>query len=169
MNYYQNRKIIYSFEYGGYSKKKERVILCCAFALIILIGLSLSIISAVTEENFLTNGIFWLGIVFSLVLGIFPLMLVLFVPLKEHINDKIISQWLKTDSITLLTVKPFEYQVKKTVMLSCVYKIGVNFEMDGTEYFKVSKKFDAFYKSIENREIDILYIPKYEQVLILES
>ena len=41
--------------------------------------------------------------------------------------------------------------------------------MESDTIKKVSLRYDVFYKSIKDKEIEILYSPKYDEVMILES
>ena len=49
------------------------------------------------------------------------------------------------------------------------HKFGVEFNVESDTIKKVSLRYDVFYKSIKDKEIEILYSPKYDEVMILES
>lgn len=166
MRIFKNRKIIYSFEYGGYSTRKERLILHIAFGVIILFGIALSLGFGLQSDYNFRVGAVCGSVAFMIACGIIPLLVVMSIPFKEHKHDKIISEWLEADEIIFLSVKPWEYQIKQSI--ACLkYRFGVKYEIDGKDYCKISKKFDTFYNRIKNNHIDILYIPKYDQVLVL--
>lgn len=165
---YRDREIVYSFEFGGYSTKKERLIICCSFGLIVLFGVALAIgLGLSFETPYNTRAVFF-GVAIS-VLGLIPIIVVLFLPSKEKRNDKTITEWLKADEILLYKVSPWEYKTDLTNTGALHYKFGIDFEYKDRKITKTSKKSDAFYKKIKGTPIEVLYIPQYDQVLVLKG
>ncbi len=165
---YNNRKIVYSFEYGGYAKKKELIITCCGLGLIILTLLAICIGLGISFEEPYKSRAVGIIVAFIVIAGVIPLLIVLFLLLKEKRNNNKIEQWLKADVVIKMTVEPWEFVTKPGSLFFPLYRFGVKFEINCVEHCKTSKHFDRFYKVIEGKKVDILYIPEYDQVLILK-
>lgn len=170
---YQNRRIVYSLEYGyRYTDKKILIILGCSIGGILLFGLAACIGFGITEKDHCQSAGFLVSIIFTVFLALPLLFLMLFNPIIQKRHDKQIVKWLQADQVITKTVKPwllmtYERSAGRTI-LAPTYRFGVSFRYGGEEHNIRSKHFDRFYKSVEGKKIDILYIPEYDQVLVLE-
>ena len=159
---YNNKKIVYTFKYGGYGSKKMKVALVACSVVMILLGIICFVILYLLEEDGA-----WGGLI-PAVAGLSMLITFLYVNVNLKRHDKIILQWLNDENLFETETEPWEFDCESS-QSTFNFRFGVDFEMNGEQYRKISKGYDGFYKIIKDKKIKILYSPKYDQVMILQS
>ncbi|MDE7182847.1 MAG: hypothetical protein K2O41_07505 [Clostridia bacterium] len=159
---YKGKSVIYTFKYGGYESKKTRVVLIAVPSALILLSL---IIFLVLSFFSLTDALYSL-ILF--VIGLAVLVPIVIVLVKNTKHDKEISVWLEDENLFETTAIPWEFS-SQLIGFGVYYRFGVDFEKDGASYRKISSGYDAFYKRIKDTQVNILYSPKYDEVMILKD
>ncbi|MDE6104965.1 MAG: hypothetical protein K2G38_04720 [Clostridia bacterium] len=103
-----------------------------------------------------------------LVIGLAVLVPIVIALVKITKHDKVISVWLEDENLFETTAIPWEFS-SQFIGFGVHYRFGVDFKKDGTSYRKISSGYDAFYKRIKGTQVNILYSPKYDEVMILED
>ena len=158
-----NKKIVATLEYG----KKCSTQICLIWIKINAIS---TIFFLVVPLIYIENG-YLLGIIPCLVL-----FLIAINTMKYHINvDKEIKLW-KDDAVQLkATSKIIDEETFIGEIPTTYYKIEIYFKYQNKRIKKISggqKRFKGYatiYRKYSNRVIDILYSPKYDQVMILKD
>ena len=65
------------------------------------------------------------------------------------------------------TVKPFVTSTE-TARLATIYRISIRFRIGSKKYLKVQEGYTHLYRAFKDREMEILYSPKYDRVLVLQ-
>lgn len=166
-------KIVASLKYGKFFNRKIVAFLYFALAtglLMLLFGIIMAILIFVVKE--LTwNKETILIIVFFCSFGLLLGGTALWVVIKNDKHKKEIVLYLN-DAIVLKAL------VKRLDIVSLEYKpyqVQVEFEIDGKKVYKISAPgtfwggYHKIFAKYDNKKIDILYSPKYDQVLILKD
>ena len=149
---YKEQNIIYVLKYGGYMTKRQKIQLFSLSIFMIIFGAVCFTILMVYNEI--------LAAVLCLIL-IHDLSAA-----KKH--DKEISVWITDENLIKTTAISWKYDTDYSG-IHRRHKFGVEFNVKNDTIKKVSLRYDVFYKSIKDKEIEILYSPKYDEVMILES
>ena len=159
---YDGKTIIYTFKYGGYLSKKVKLVLIVIPIFLILLGAIIFTVLILNNEKGAWGSLilFFIGVVF------FITIICLFLKIKRH--DKEILTWLNDGNLFETKTIPWEFS-NKLIGFGVYYRFGVDINMNGNNYRKVSLGYDAFYKSVKDLSIVVLYSPKYDQVMILKD
>ncbi|MDE5721976.1 MAG: hypothetical protein K2I30_04455 [Clostridia bacterium] len=87
---------------------------------------------------------------------------------KTNKHDKEILVWLTDDGLFETTAIPWEFS-STLIGFATYYRFGVDFSNKDISCRKISLGYDAFYKQIKDTKINILYSPKYNEVMILKD
>ncbi len=158
---YKDQNIIYTLTYGGYATKKQKIVVLVVPNIFVILGTIIFILMLIYKEH---NA--WLGLIISLI-GIIALIHIIYALNKETKQDKEICIWINDEDLIKTTAKSWQYGSNYSTFITS-YKFGIEFNVNGNVIKKVSLNFDGFYKSIKNKEIEILYSPKYDEVMILD-
>ncbi len=161
---YKEQNIIYVLKYGGYMTKRQKIQLFSLSIFMIIFGAVCFTILMVYNE------ILAAVLCLILFLGLWlPFLFILIHDLsaaKKH--DKEISVWITDENLIKTTAISWKYDTDYSG-IHRRHKFGVEFNVESDTIKKVSLRYDVFYKSIKDKEIEILYSPKYDEVMILES
>lgn len=157
---YKDRKIIYTFKYGGYISQRIKTVLLIIPIFIILLGVVVSTVLFIDKENGAWESLF------LPVLGLIFLCIFIFLFIKEKKHDKEILNWLNDENLYETESTPWEFS-NRQIGFSTYYRFGVDFNLMDSSYRKISTCYDAFYRKCKNEIIQVLYSPKYDQVMIL--
>lgn len=155
-------KIIYTFKYGGYLNKKQAIAFSSIGISLIVMGLTTFILCLVFNKQ----GAWGSWILTAIGLVFLITMLILLCISKKH--NKEILMWLNDENLFETQALPWEFS-KKYMMGSVFFRFGVDFIFNGEPYRRMSSGYDAFYKSVKETSITVLYSPKYDQVMILRN
>ncbi len=158
---YKEQNIIYTLKYGGYATKKQKIIILVVPSILVILGIIISVLMLLYKENI------WLGMIIGLI-GVIILVPIIFALIVETKNDKEISIWITDENLIKTTAISWKYDTDYSG-IHRRHKFGVEFNVKNDTIKKVSLRYDVFYKSIKDKEIEILYSPKYDEVMILES
>ena len=162
---YNGKKIIYTFKYGRSfenMKKREVIFVLAVCVSIILIGLT-GIIVMLLKNN--KNA--WTGSIFCAI-GIAVLLVYLIWFLTKKKREKEIAKWLEDEE--LFQSKGYPWKVSSNGdIIAPTCSFGIDFKKDGKSYRKICKIQDTFFKKVEGTKISVLYSPKYDEVMVLET
>ncbi len=179
------KRIAGTLKYGWFDgEKKKYVIPVFVIFSLIFVGFGMGfgltmIILNIQEHGGLVGSTDVLAIVGCIVISfLLPLVLGLLIHRNEKYRKEI-ELWL-TDAVEL-TAQVHEIGVIQSELLSAnnLYKIRVDFEYNGQNYkiesqgkqlggTKSSYGYHNVWKDYINRKVDILYSPKYHEVIVLK-
>lgn len=159
---YNDKEIVYTFKYGGYVIKKVKLILFIIPISLIVVGLIIFTVLFINKENGA-----WESLILS-VIGLIFFCIFLILILKEKRQDKKILCWLKDENLYETKAIPWEFS-NKVIGFATYHRMGIDFINNEKLNRKISLGYDAFYKNVKDKEITILYSPKYDQVMILKD
>lgn len=131
-------------------------------SILILLGIIIFTLMMIYKEN---NA--WTSSVISLI-GVIVLVPIICALVKETKHDKEISKWLTDELLIKTTAKPWEYD-SNIRNFAVSYRFGIDLNINGDLLKKVSLSYDAFYKRIKDTELEILYSPKYDEVMVIQD
>lgn len=167
---YEDKFIVYDFDHGGYNFTRKIV----TWLLIIVSSLFLILIipflyNCITMPSPLSDGsVRGLGIVIIIILCIYAAIPVCLI--RDKRLDKIIAQALADPDLVKYAVEPWVSSTSPGGRYTGeLYRMGINFRIDSKKYMKIEKNYSHLYRRFENKEMEILYSPKYDQVLVLDN
>lgn len=164
---YNNKIIMCDFNQGGYILSKKRLRF---FLILITIMFSISFIPflhcCLTLVDPLSHNdtIGYLG--FSIMFGV-GYIIIPFVWLHDKRYEKMVKMVLEDPDLVERTVKPFVTSTE-TARLATVYRIGIRFRIGSKKYLKIQEGYTNLYRAFKDKEMEILYSPKYDRVLVLQ-
>lgn len=159
---YKDKQIIYTFKYGGYISRRIKIVLYIVPIFIILLGLTIFTLLFIGKENGA-----WESLILPF-LGVIFMCIFVFLFIKEKKHDKEIISWLNDENLCEAESTPWEFS-NRQIGFSTYYRFGVDFDINDISCRKISSCYDAFYRKHANKIIQILYSPKYDQVMILKN
>lgn len=164
---YNEKRIIYSLHYGGFMPQKAKIIIAVPFVLLFVICLTLTICLSVDRGGFLkdddTIAGFSMTIISLLILFIFPI-----VNIRKNNIEKKYRLWLADENLVETYSHPFISEVTYSRGVK-LHKFWVSIPLNGTRITRFSQHFDNVILLYKDKPMRLLYSPKYDEVLIVES
>lgn len=160
---YKGKGICYSFRYGAVSSKKFFRI-CAVFFLVYFIILFCVSIILIIQSLFSGP-----GPLVSICMFLFLAIGVFFIAIDQWVRriERQYAIWILDENLVEVQTIPFEYSMCENRKKA--YRFGVTFLVEDKEITKYSKVYDNFFSLHRNQRLNILYSPKYDEVMILKD
>ncbi|HIY45116.1 MAG TPA: hypothetical protein H9731_01215 [Candidatus Borkfalkia excrementipullorum] len=161
---YKGKEIIYSFRYSGLMSRKFLAFLYLTFG-VVWMALLCGLVAMCIRDGGLNADS---TAVLCLMLGFFVIgAFFLAIDLYYRSIEKKYMLWLTDEGLEERSVIPFEYSMRKQGNRK-TYRFGVTFSVNGNEITKYNKNYDGFYV-LHSEGMQILYSPKFDEVMVLEG
>lgn len=162
---YNGKRICYSLKYGGACSKKIFKICAVLFLVYGIIFLVVSIILIIQSLFSEPGGLLLICMGISLAIGIF---FIVFDRWMRRI-EKEYEIWISDDNLIETQATPFEYSAHNNNRGKKVYRFGVTFMVGDKELTKYSNIYDKFFEAHRDKQLNILYSPRYDEVMIVHD
>ena len=165
---YNNKIIMCDFNRGGYiifSKKWLMfwlVFITIFFCWSFILFLSYCLTNPIPFSDNNTIGALCFSILFFV-----GYIIIFLVSIRDKRYEKMVKMVLEDPDLVERTVKPFVTSTE-TARLATIYRIGIRFRIGSKKYLKVQEGYTHLYRAFKDREMEILYSPKYDRVLVLQ-
>ncbi len=166
---YNGRKIIYTFKYGAYITLTDKLLYVLATVLFFLFfGISLFMVCHYVDNDSVT----YKGLIVSCVAGLIYLATTVYCICKAKRVDKDISKWLKDESLFESCAEVYEFE-EWYERGSVSYKLGISFKNNGEQYRQYTSRSESIWRFkkicnlVKSNKLEILYSPKYGEVMVL--
>ncbi len=167
---YNGRKIIYTFRYGTCLTGFDKTVYVLWTAFFFVLGISLFIPCYLEKHKFTAYEI----LTVCCVAGSVFLGLSIYYLLKNKRAEKEILMWLADEQLFEACAEVCQLNKMRTKNIYS-YKLGISFENDGEKYSRVISRtekvryFKRLKKIITSCKFNILYSPKYGEVMVFEN
>lgn len=166
---YNNRVVFSSLKHGGFLKRKYKLIIALPFIICFTVLFTAIIIISATHDGFLLamNNGYW-GMFAILCVFAVAVLLIFISELRKAAIEREWKKWLTDDRLVFLETTPFLVEEHYNGA-SRYTKFGISFKYNGDTIVKYSQHFDNIYEIYKNSAMDILYSPKYDEVMVLKD
>ena len=134
-------------------------------------GIPIFILGYSDNDKFLSYG----GLVVSCFAGCLCLAMTIFIWYRAKRAEKEIVKWLTDEYLFEAYADAYQFEKQWLRGGSYYYKLGINFENNGEKYSRFTSRtekgryFKRLNKIVESKRINILYSPKYGEVMVFEN
>ncbi len=168
---YNGRKIIYTFKYGAYLTLTDKFLYIIATVFLFLFfGVSLFMICYYRDND----AVIYEGLIVSCIAGFVYLAMTVYYICKAKRIDREIYEWLKDEHLIKAYADTYEFEKEWLKGGSYHYKLGITFENNGEKYSRFTTRTEKgrYFKRLDslvlNNRLEILYSPKYGEVMVLD-
>ena len=169
---YNGKKIIYTFKHGACITVRDICLFLIGTVFFFALGITMFIVGYSDDDKFLDYSV----LISGCLAGSFCLGILIFYLCKAKLTDREISEWLKDESLFEACAEAHQFE-KQGGRGSVYYKLGISFEHDGEKYSRFVSRTEkvGYFRRLnniveENRlNINILYSPKYGEVMVLNN
>jgi hypothetical protein len=166
---YEDKFIVADFDYGHYNFTPKLLLLTWSILSVSFLICIVPFLYYITMPNPFSNTIFR-GSIFFILLIIIGFIYLPICTFKDKQLDRLIALALSDPDLVKRTVEPWVFSTTAgNPREGNRYRMGINFRVNSKKHMKIEKKYSTLYRRFENKEMEILYSPKYDQVLVLDS